>query len=262
MADSFASYLRGFVESLPPQYRDRHDARAIADHARLVQRRTGPAISGIFRATRAGGLPICVVAGDAPGLLSRISAALVLSRLDVVRAEAYCRVTSNGVEALDLFWVRPMGEKDDSGGIGPQDVARFQTTLVVLLDGTFHAESLIRELAGGNGERAPNPAAIHFLSDGTSAISAVDVEADDRPGLLHIVSDALFRAGLMIVRSEIATLRGRVVDRFYVRELDGQRVARRRLATIRGAVLESLDPRGEPATPPGGAREVRTSGRA
>jgi len=76
------------------------------------------------------------------------------------------------------------------------------------------------------------------------------------------VSDALFRAGLMIVRSEIATLRGRVVDRFYVRELDGRRVARRRVATIRGAVLESLDPRGELAPPPAAAREVGTSGRA
>jgi [protein-PII] uridylyltransferase len=258
MREDFSSYLRTFVESLPPQYRDRHDARAIADHARLAQRRTGPAVSGIFRASRAGGLPICVVADDAPGLLSRISAALVLSRLDVVRAEAYCRATSNGVEAVDLFWVRAVGAESDSGWIGPQDVARFQTTLVVLLDGTFHAESLIHELAGGNCERAANPAAVHFLSDGNSAISAVDIEADDRPGLLYMVSDALFRAGLMIARSEIATLRGRVVDRFYVRELDGQSVARRRVAAIRAAVLESLDPRGELTTPSAPPREVRS----
>jgi len=248
MVESFASYLRGFVESLPAQYRDRHDALAIADHARLAQRRTGLAVSGIFRASIAGGLPICVVADDAPGLLSRISAALVLSRLDVVRAEAYCRTTQSGVEAVDLFWVRAVGAEGDAGWIGPQDVARFQTTLVVLLDGTFQADSLIREQLGGNGGRASNPAAVRFLTDGSSAISAVDIEADDRPGLLYVVSDALFRAGLMIVRSEIATLGGRVVDRFYVRELDGQQVVRRRVAAIRTAVVDSLDPRRELGT--------------
>jgi UTP:GlnB (protein PII) uridylyltransferase len=116
--------------------------------------------------------------------------------------------------------------------------------LVVLLDGTFRPETLIDELAGSKPRLGAETAAVHFVGDDLGALTGIDVESHDRPGLLYALSEALFRAGLIIVRSEIATRAERVIDRFYVRELDGMPVPRRRAAAIRAVVLEALDPSG------------------
>src|SRR5687767_14940114 len=99
-----------FIAGMPEAYRAGHGRQAMIDHARLAITR-GPAAVNVatFRTNRHDGLPVCVVADDRPALLSLISAALVASGLDVVRAEAYCRETPRGLEAVALFWLRAAG---------------------------------------------------------------------------------------------------------------------------------------------------------
>jgi UTP:GlnB (protein PII) uridylyltransferase len=78
---------------MPDRYGQRYDAIAIADHARVAYRRgrasTAVGTFGWQRAT-SDGLPLVVVAEDRPGLLAKISAALVLAR-STFRADAYTR---------------------------------------------------------------------------------------------------------------------------------------------------------------------------
>jgi hypothetical protein len=86
---------------------------------------------GTFQSPARKGLPICVVANDAPGLLSRISAAFVLSKLDVIDAEAYCHEVDTGIdEAVDLFWVRRIDHPQADAWLGPEAVASFRSVLV------------------------------------------------------------------------------------------------------------------------------------
>jgi [protein-PII] uridylyltransferase len=245
MKQSFADYLAEFARSLPAEYRDRHDAEAMAAHARLAKNRVGRAVSGVFRASRDEGLPVCVIADDAPGLLSRMSAAFVLSQLDVVRAEAYSRKRPDAhTEAVDLFWVRHAGARADSVWIGPVDVARFHTTLVVLLDGTFDRAALIERLRGHAAASRTGSCEVRFVRDERGTLAALDVSADDRHGLLFTLTDTLFRERLVIVRSEIRTIGDRIADRFYVRELDGSCISWNRQAALEVALLQALDPLG------------------
>jgi [protein-PII] uridylyltransferase len=209
-----------FISSMPEAYRGGHGRPAMIDHARLSITRGIAAVSvATFRSTRHDALPVCVVADDRPGLLSLISAALVASGLDVVRAEAYCRDTPRGGEAVDLFWLRAAGSTWRETWVAPSDVVLFRTLLLVLLEGTLARGALLEHLRERGKLKSSVDVRIRFVSNDDGCLTAVDVETGDRPGLLFVLSDALAQQRVHIVRSEIRTIRGRAFDRFYVLEL-------------------------------------------
>jgi [protein-PII] uridylyltransferase len=243
MHETFHDYLSKFVASMPLEYRERYDARAIAEHAGFARARTGRVSVGTFQSPAHKGLPLCVVADDAPGLLSRISAALVLSKLDVIHAEAYCRELDTGIdEAVDLFWVRRFDDHREPAWLGPETVASFRSVLVVLMDGTFARDALVEHMLDAPESYGFAGTRLRFVYDDRGFIAALDVETADRPGLLFALSDALFAQRLMIVRSEIRTVGARVFDRFYFRELGGGPVSQERQAAIQAEVQAALRP--------------------
>ncbi len=250
MHEPFHEFLSKFVASMPLEYRDRYDARAIADHAQLARGRAGSVSVGTFQSPARKGLPICVVADDAPGLLSRISAAFILSKLDVIDAEAYCHELETGIdEAVDLFWVRRSDSQQRNHWLGPEAVASFRSVLVVLMDGTYERETLVRHTIGEQGGYGFGGTRLRFVNDDRGFIAALDVETLDRPGLLFALSAALFAQRLMIVRSEIRTIGARVFDRFYFRELGGAPVSQDRKSAIQAEVHAALMPPPHPSGP-------------
>jgi [protein-PII] uridylyltransferase len=161
----------------------------------------------------------------------------------VIDAEAYCHELETGIdEAVDLFWVRRIDSRQESNWLGPEAVASFRSVLVVLMDGTFDRESLVRHLITSRGSYGFSGTRLCFVNDDRGFIAALDVETLDRPGLLFALSDALFAQRLMIVRSEIRTIGARVFDRFYFRELGGAPVSQHRRAAIQTEVEAALRP--------------------
>ena len=68
------------------------------------------------------------------------------------------------------------------------------------------------------------PHQINVDNDNSSFFTIIEVFAYDFPGLLYTITDALFRCGLDIWVAKIATKVDQVVDVFYVRDFDGQKV--------------------------------------
>jgi [protein-PII] uridylyltransferase len=63
----------------------------------------------------------------------------------------------------------------------------------------------------------------------------------DFPGLLFSITDALFRCGLDIWVAKISTKIDQVVDVFYVRDYDGQKVdTREKASAIEAAIYARL----------------------
>jgi [protein-PII] uridylyltransferase len=54
---------------------------------------------------------------------------------------------------------------------------------------------------------------------GSNEMTILDVVAQDRPGLLHAIADALHRANVSIQVARIATEGNRATDAFYLRDL-------------------------------------------
>jgi len=174
---------------------------------------------------------MCVVVEDRPGLLSLISRSLTECGFEVESAEAYCREGSPRV-AVDIFWLR-----DPQGRIGNDDVDAFVELLNGVLSGLRPEVPL---------PRAPVPAGVRnttvrFLEQRDGALSVLEVETEDRSGLLYAITRALHGAGVQIVSSQIRTTGAHVLDRFAIAELDGSPVGDERRFAIQIAVLSALE---------------------
>src|SRR5580692_5802551 len=101
---------------MPERYRSSFDGDAIQKHAAIVARRAGFSVHvEIWQPLPDGSVALCVVADDRPGLLSFVSASLVVHDLDVIAVKAYTRTRSDGrAEAVDFFWVRRQAEPSRS----------------------------------------------------------------------------------------------------------------------------------------------------
>jgi len=69
------------------------------------------------------------------------------------------------------------------------------------------------------------------------------VEATDRPGLLLVVTKAIFRAQLQILGLRATSEEGRAVDRFHLAELDGKPLVQTRLLLLQVEILSALEER-------------------
>ena len=88
---------------------------------------------------------------------------------------------------------------------------------------------------------AERPTEIVVNNETSSFFTIVEVVTFDFPGLLFRVTDALFKCGLDIWVAKIATKVDQVVDVFYVRDFDGQKVdAPHQVAAVRSAIQDIL----------------------
>lgn len=234
-----APRITTFIRTMPRKYRQLFDEPVVAVHAGIVERRGARAAHAeIWRTFSEGGAAICVVSDDAPGLLARIGAALVAHGLDVVAAQVYCRVGERGhPEAVDFFWVRRLGTAAPL--VQESDIAALAETLEELVRGGAGIERLRRIAPLGRGRNLQMR--VGFESDARDGATVLTVQGTDRPGLLFMISKALFAEDVRITHSDVATHDGQVLDRFHLTEMDGTPLRRARLLGIQTAVLAAID---------------------
>jgi [protein-PII] uridylyltransferase len=237
--------IRDFSESMPPRYRRRYDARAVAQHARVSVERGKQLVNvGNFSSAYAPGTAICVVADDRPGLLATISAAFVLTGLDVINAEAYTRKTRAGKrEAVDVFWVRRGAGADRRSPLNPAEIDGLRDQLILLLEGKIDPT---KASIPSPSEYGSTETVVRFLEGNDGQLTTLEVETRDRSGLLLALSQALYRQRVQIVSSEVRTEGDRVLDRFEIVELDGGAITPQRRLEIQVGVLSAVQPSSEP----------------
>lgn len=240
-----------FTASMPAAYREAFEEDAVATHAGIVSRREGKATRcEIWDDLPERVVAICIVAEDRPGLLSRISAALVAHEIDVVTAHAYCRVRADGTqEAIDLLWIRRVARAN--GSIAPirgRDVAAIGEMVDALVRGsaTFDSAPKVARAALRRGAAETRVRFDDGAGDGTMVLT---VEATDRPGLLLVVTKAIFRAGLQIVGLRATSDQGRAVDRFHLAEQDGKPLLQARLLALQVQIFSALEEGGGEGAP-------------
>lgn len=235
-----ADYVREFAASMSRAYRNTHGEPEVREHAGVALRRGG-ATANVELLEHTHGAPgvLCVVADDRPGLLATISAAFVLSNLDVVDAAAHTRKTSGGrKEAVDLFWVRYSEPAKRSERVAQKDVDEVRHVLFELLEGKLDREVASRRT--GKPAAKASETTVRFVENPDGDLATLEVETDDRSGLLLALSQALFEQKVQIVESEVKTSGARVLDRFQIVELDGRSIQPERRLEIQVAVLSAI----------------------
>jgi len=236
-----AQAMTAFYASMPQRYRDAFDAPDAREHAAIVRRRAGaPVHLEVWRRLPTGGAIVCVVADDRPGLLSLISASLVLHQMDIMAAQAYTRVApgTSRSEAIDFLWI----QRDAAHPLPVlrADIARIDGVLRAFISGELTIESALRRVRA---RRAPPGAQTRVTFDDGSneGMVALRVETYDRPGLLLAITQALFQAEVQIIEMHATTRNGRVVDSFAIAELDGAPIGRQRRGSVQMEVLAAID---------------------
>jgi [protein-PII] uridylyltransferase len=186
-----------------------------------------------------GGRPdtyeLTVVAGDRPGLLARIAGALTLAGLNILSATAF--TTEDGV-AVDVFVV----ETAFHGGADEERWRRFRSDLRRSLEGRISLDHGVREKRRYYpGPAVDVPIEVEVRNDVSDFSTVVEVSAADRIGLLFDLTRAFEDLRLDVHVARVATYGPRVVDAFYLRDLEGQKVEDRdRIRAIEAGVASRV----------------------
>jgi len=235
-------FVAEFAASMPASYREAFEEEAIATHAGVALRRDASATRvEIWKDLPERIVAICIVADDRPGLLAQISAALVAHEIDVVSAHGYCRARPGSVpEAIDILWIRRSPRQN--GSIGPiraRDVSAIGEMVDALVRGNAQVDPAVGFARALRTARATTRVRFEDVAgDGTMMLT---VEATDRPGLLLLVTQAIFRAELQIIGLRATSEEGRAIDRFHLAELDGKPLVQARLLALQVEIFGVLE---------------------
>jgi [protein-PII] uridylyltransferase len=227
---------------MPERYRASFDAGAIEEHAAIVARRGGFLVYlEIWKRLPDGGVVLCVVADDRPGLLSLISASLVVHDVDIVAIRAYTRThpDTGRAEAVDFVWVQR--ETALPLRFAQADVARIADVLTAFISGEATVKSVLRKDRLAPRALPDSPTRVTFSDTPGEGPDVLTVETVDRPGLLLTITQALYRAGVQIIASDAATRDGRVADRFTIAERDGTPMGPSRRQAVQKEILSAIE---------------------
>ncbi|SET53184.1 UTP--GlnB (protein PII) uridylyltransferase, GlnD [Oceanicella actignis] len=199
----------------------------------------------------------CFYMADHPGIFSRMAGAIALAGANVVDARTF--TTADGY-ACSVFWIQ------DPGG-RPYDAARLDR-LRRAIDRTLAGEVVAREALKPKRKLKKRvsefrvPTRVVFDNESSDLYTVIEVDTQDRIGLLHDLTRALTASNVSIVSAIIATYGAQAVDVFYVKDLFGLKIRNpakmraieeRLRAAIDAAASQDERPAGASAAPGEGA---------
>jgi [protein-PII] uridylyltransferase len=181
---------------------------------------------------------VTICAKDRPGLLANIAGILTLNGIDIRHVQIY---TWRNNVALDIFEVNPPPDKLFEFERWKRAEGHLRKALAGDLDLNTALAKKDASAAAKKPHTTDKPPRVVVDNDGSSFFTIIEVFAFDSPGLLYRVTDTLFRCGLDIWVAKIATKVDQVVDVFYVRDFDGEKIDDpEQVAAIKAAVTAVL----------------------
>lgn len=166
----------------------------------------------------AGIWEVTVLARDRPGLFSKVSGALALHGLNVLGAQIFTR--EDGV-ALEVFRVEALGDEKRRFERVAEDARK-------AIRGRLALDVRLAQKRRDYAHRIPKgkqePPEVVVDNRASDFYTIIEVHATDRVGLLFTITRALSDMELDIHLAKVSTYGEDVVDVFYVRDLEGQKV--------------------------------------
>ena len=245
VADGFlgAEWVEAQLNKFPPRYTFGTAADRIAAHLSVVRRlRPGDVHVEPHFSMALGTCEYAVVTFNdlTPGLFSKIAGVMAAKGLQVLDAQI---VTRNDGIVVDTFQV----VDPDYVGEPPRDRRReIAEAIVGILKGRDTAEALM-----ARSTRLPvskrilanrQPTEVQIDNETSERSTIIDVFADDRQGLLYVITHAIFELGLSVQAARISTRLDQVADVFYVTDTQGAKLQDHgRLDAIRATIKTDID---------------------
>ncbi len=220
--------------TLPPRYYQVHAAREISEDILLTHRfiaqqicaedsALAPVVTWTPDPDR-GFTSVKICTWDRGGLFVKIAGSFSAAGLTILSSRVFTR--TDGI-ALDTFCVVD-ARTGSLANAEQHDV--FEKVLTKALEGKdvdFQAlitrQKIVRPVYQAySGEQMPTR--IQFDNDSSDRRTVIEVETEDRLGLLYTISQAFTEVELDISTAKISTEKGAAIDTFYVRDADGGKV--------------------------------------
>jgi [protein-PII] uridylyltransferase len=226
--------LHAHFAALPPRYFQIHGVREIAGDLALTHRfmhhqlteedkALEPVISWHNEPDR-GYTVLKICTWDRLGLFSKISGSLSAAGINILGSQSFTR--DDGI-ALDTFFVT-----DAAGGtvVTREEKERFEEIVLKafgLEPLNFAALIAKQKMArpiyqSHEGERIPTR--IHIDNESSETRTVVEVETEDRIGLLYTISQVFSELGVDIAVAKILTEKGAAIDTFYVTDVTHEKI--------------------------------------
>lgn len=237
------AWIRSELEQFPLRYVYGTSPRRIAAHLGAIRRLQagGVVVETEFNAPL-GTCEYAVIAHDdlIPGLFSKIAGVMAAGGLQILDAQIVTR--KDGV-VVDTFQV---ADPDYQGAPPADRCESIADTITEVLTGRQAIETVMRRGArltmGRSLPAHRQPAEVRIDNETSDRFTILDVFADDRQGLLYIITNAIFQLGLSVHASRISTRLDQVADVFYVTGMDGKKVEEAgRLESIQTSILNEIE---------------------
>ncbi|MBC8021327.1 MAG: [protein-PII] uridylyltransferase [Methyloceanibacter sp.] len=241
------SQLEHFINRHYPSYWLRMDLDVVADHANLIrdaEARSKPIVTRIATDAFRGVTEITLLAPNHPRLLAMVAGACTGAGANIV--DAQISTTRDGM-ALDTIYLEREFDLTE-------DEERRAQKIALTIERLLRSEVRLAEVISDR--RKPKPRLSAFtvepqvVIDNTlsDALTVIEVNGLDRPGLLYDVTREISDLNLDIASAHIATFGEKAVDVFYVTDLTGKKISSKsRESAIRERLLKALQARHEPA---------------
>ena len=174
-----------------------------------------------------------------PGLFSKIAGVMAAKGLQILDAQIVTR--QDGI-VVDTFQVLDL---DYAAAPPPDRCDAIAHTIVRVLKGEVSVEELAAQ-----GGRLPSfkplpahrqPTDVQVDNETSDRFTIVDVFADDRQGLLYVITRAMFELGLSVHAARISTRLDQVADVFYVTDRQGRKLGDQgTLEVVRGRITAEV----------------------
>ena len=163
---------------------------------------------------------------------------LTLNAINILSADIYTWRDGTAVDVLRT--TNPL-----DGLFAQEKWVKVQGDLAGVLAGRLSLELSINEketsLHPSGPKKAVRPSDVVVDNEASDFFTIIEVYAYDRVGLLYCIAHTLFALDLDIHSARIATKGDQIVDVFYVRDLDGQKIDDAgKIRKIKRALLQQL----------------------
>ncbi len=231
--------LESLFDFMSPRYLLSTSEDQIQEHIDLYRRiGTADFVWNITETSDSTTRKITICAKDRPGLISKIAGIFTLNSLDILGVQVF---TWRNNIALDIFEVNPPPDQIFEKEVWNRAQKQLERALAGELDLASALNQKMSVYRSARRRPGQRPHRVIVDNQSSSFFTIIEVFTYDFTGLLYSITDALFRCKLDIWVAKIATKVDQVVDVFYVRDFDGQKVdSQAQVAAIKAAIEQVL----------------------